>query len=221
MPALLLHFFPSCSPARFGSCSLGELGLQQPSPALALAFPTLAVTLAAKVSSEPGRSSTLEPEVKNKREEKNGLQARGRNQGNQALNVIKGLYLKALKQNTQAGEKRFSCQVSARAIGEIANPRRTEGLCLSTAAPRAGAVQVMGAGEGWAGGDLPWPEAGSQSGGRNSWELLSLRAEQPGSERLLKKTSRARGAGLERGAGGKRRRPGAGGHGPVASLLGS
>lgn len=57
----------------------------------------------------------------------------------------------------------------------------------------------MGAGEGTAGGDLPWPEAGSQSRGRNSWE-------QPGSERLLKKTSRARGAGLERGAGGKRRR---------------
>lgn len=138
MPALLLQFFPSCSPARFGSCSLGELGLQQPSAALALAFPTLAVMLAAKVSSEPGRSSTLEPEVKNKREEKNGLQARGRNQGNQALNVIKGLYLKALKQNTQAGEKRFSCQVSARAIGEIANPRRTEGLCLSTADPELG-----------------------------------------------------------------------------------
>lgn len=195
MPALLLHFFLSCSPARFGSCSLGELGLQQPSPALALAFPTLAVTLAAKVSSEPGRSSTLEPEVKNKREEKNGLQARGRNQGNQALNVIKGLYLKALKQNTQAGEKRFSCQVSARAIGEIANPRRTEGLCLSTADPELGPCRC-------------WVLGRGRQGGIYLGRRLAARAEAgiPGSERLLKKTSRARGAGLERGAGGKRRR---------------
>lgn len=100
--ALLLRFFPSYFPKWFGNCSLNKLGLWQPSPTLALPFPTLAVALDAKVSSKPGRSSTLEPEVKNKREEKNGLQARGRNQGNQALNVIKGLYLKALKQNTQA-----------------------------------------------------------------------------------------------------------------------
>lgn len=100
--ALLLAFFPSYFPKRFGSRSPSRLGLWQPPATLALPFPTPAVTLAAKVSSKPGRSSTLEPEVKNKRGEKNGLQARGRNQGNQALNVIKGLYLKALKQNTQA-----------------------------------------------------------------------------------------------------------------------
>lgn len=83
--ALLLWFFPSYFPKWFGNCSLSKLGLWQPSPTLALAFPTLAVVLAAKVSSKPGRSSTLEPEVKNKRGKKNGLQARGRNQGNQAL----------------------------------------------------------------------------------------------------------------------------------------
>lgn len=99
-PALRSRFFPSYFPKRFGSGSLSQPGAACPRiPALPL--PAAAVA-PAKVPSPPGRSGTLEPEVKNKREEKNGLQARGRNQGNQALNVIKGLYLGALKQNTQA-----------------------------------------------------------------------------------------------------------------------
>lgn len=85
------------TPAQIGSCSLDEVGRLLPSPCSS--HPTAARP---EVCSSAGRSGTLEPEVKNKREEKNGLQARGRNQGNQALNVIKGLYLKALKQNTQA-----------------------------------------------------------------------------------------------------------------------
>lgn len=85
------------TPAQIGSCSLDEVGRLLPSPRSS--HPTAARP---EVCSSAGRSGTLEPEVKNKREEKNGLQARGRNQGNQALNVIKGLYLKALKQNTQA-----------------------------------------------------------------------------------------------------------------------
>lgn len=89
--------------------------------ALGLAFPTVAVVPAAKAFLKTGRSGTLEPEVKDKRVRKNGLQAGVRNQGNRALNVIKGLYLEALKQNTQAWEKRL-CQVSAMAMGETANP---------------------------------------------------------------------------------------------------
>lgn len=66
-----------------------------------LAFPTLTGPPAARVSFKPGRSGTLEPEVEDEKEGKNGLQARIRNQGNRLLKVIKGLYLEALKQNPQ------------------------------------------------------------------------------------------------------------------------
>lgn len=89
----------------------------EPSPTLALPFPTAA----AKVCPKAGRSGTLEPEVKDKREEKNGLQARGRNRGNRALIGMKGLYLPALQQNTQNPEKRL-WQVSGGAMRETANP---------------------------------------------------------------------------------------------------
>lgn len=51
----------------------------------ASAFPTLTGTPAATVPFKPGRSGTLEPEVEDEKEGKNGLQARVRNQGNSAL----------------------------------------------------------------------------------------------------------------------------------------
>lgn len=52
---------------------------------LALAFPTLRGAPAAAACFKPGRSGTLEPEVEDEKEGKNGLQARVRNQGNRAL----------------------------------------------------------------------------------------------------------------------------------------
>lgn len=55
-----------------------------------LAFPTLTGAPAATSFFKPGRSGTLEPEVEDEKEGKNGLQARVGNQGNCALKSDKG-----------------------------------------------------------------------------------------------------------------------------------